>query len=536
MPKKRAYWCDKCQIPLLGEVCCLCGKKGRDIGTADLRPVFREELAFISEKSGTRVFKKNRDFRLWGLRRDYYYKGHKYIKAKPDSDKSRLILTHYPYTNGKTIARSSGRFLERLEKGNRDYLEKLEFDAVRLINEVIEKYPKRLPTVSFSGGKDSVVTSYLVQKAMSTGKVVHIFGDTTIETPDTYKFIEKFKQDHPLIPFITSKPSADFYELCEKIAPPSRIQRWCCTTHKAASLSRVINVINNSTGVISFSGIRKEESSSRAGYEPIMEGDKIANQILVNPILDWSTLDVWITILVRDLSINHAYKKGFVRMGCYPCPFNSAWWEFLGRHCYADEFKKWNKTLVDYAVAAHKYDPEEFVERGIWKSRVGGLGLNAIQTKIKKEQCMYNKDKYTYTLQTEWNNRFWEYLKPLGKLETVYEDDLISRKILIAQDGEILAIVKATHPYGKLEVVFQKEKHKLQFRRYFERQVKKFQTCVQCGACASHCPQNAISMNPEYYIDEEKCIHCLKCIFEIDRGCIAAHSLNFNEKREEVNK
>ena len=151
------------------------------------------------------------------MRRDYYHKGHKFIKAKTRFRvKADLYLHNILIQTEKPLHEVPAGFLERLEKGNRDYLEKLEFDAVRLINEVIEKYPKRLPTVSFSGGKDSVVTSYLVQKAMSSGKVVHIFGDTTIETPDTYKFIEKFKREHPLTPFITSKPSADFYELCEK--------------------------------------------------------------------------------------------------------------------------------------------------------------------------------------------------------------------------------------------------------------------------------------------------------------------------------
>ena len=67
MPKKRAYWCDKCQIPLLGEVCCLCGKKGRVIGTADLRPVFREELAFISEKIRDENFQTEPGFQALGF-------------------------------------------------------------------------------------------------------------------------------------------------------------------------------------------------------------------------------------------------------------------------------------------------------------------------------------------------------------------------------------------------------------------------------------------------------------------------------------
>ena len=55
--------------------------------------------------------------------------------------------------------------------------------------------------VSFSGGKDSTVTSDLVIRALSEPKILHIFGDTTLEFPETIKYVERLKE-HPKLRFV----------------------------------------------------------------------------------------------------------------------------------------------------------------------------------------------------------------------------------------------------------------------------------------------------------------------------------------------
>ena len=73
--------------------------------------------------------------------------------------------------------------------------------AYPFIEEVIEKYSKRVPMVSFSGGKDSTVVSHLVRKALNNQSILHIFGDTTLELPLTYKYVERFKEENQMTPF-----------------------------------------------------------------------------------------------------------------------------------------------------------------------------------------------------------------------------------------------------------------------------------------------------------------------------------------------
>ena len=59
--------------------------------------------------------------------------------------------------------------------------------------------------VSFSGGKDSTVVSDLVVRALGTPKITHIFGDTTLEFPETYEYVKRLKSNNRLTPIITAK-------------------------------------------------------------------------------------------------------------------------------------------------------------------------------------------------------------------------------------------------------------------------------------------------------------------------------------------
>ena len=116
---------------------------------------------------------------------------------------------------------------ETLRTANESALRELENEAIKFIQQVVADYPRRLPIVSFSGGKDSAVVSFLVRKALKTDKVLHIFGDTTIEYPDTYRYVTQFRNENPHIPFKVPRCEQDWFTMCDALEPPSRILRWC---------------------------------------------------------------------------------------------------------------------------------------------------------------------------------------------------------------------------------------------------------------------------------------------------------------------
>jgi phosphoadenosine phosphosulfate reductase len=225
--------------------------------------------------------------------------------------------------------------------------------------------------VSFSGGKDSTVTSDLVTKALSNPQILHIFGDTTLEFPETTEYVARFKADHKKTPVISSKnKDKDFFQLCEEIGPPSRVLRWCCTVFKTGAITRKItSLLGNKKGILTFYGIRRSESASRNKYERETDSPKIAKQIVISPIIDWYDFDIWLYILTTKIDFNNAYRLGYARVGCWCCPNNSGWSEFLSKIHMPEQYDQFRNVLLKFANNVGKVDPEDYVDSGAWKAR-----------------------------------------------------------------------------------------------------------------------------------------------------------------------
>ena len=134
--------------------------------------------------------------------------------------------------------------IEKFIHANEDRYNYITKEAMSYIRDKAAGYDLNEMFVSFSGGKDSTVTSDLVMKALSTPRILHIFGDTTLEFPETMKYMEEFKKEHPKTPLISSRnKDKDFEELCKQIGPPSRVMRWCCTIFKTGAISRRIDIL-----------------------------------------------------------------------------------------------------------------------------------------------------------------------------------------------------------------------------------------------------------------------------------------------------
>lgn len=122
--------------------------------------------------------------------------------------------------------------------------------------------------VSFSGGKDSTAVSDLVMRALGRSDVLHIFGNTTLEFPQTINYVSSFRKDHPTTPMLRAENrQQDFYTLCELFGPPSRMLRWCCTIFKTGYIGdKIKRTFADAKQVLVFNGIRRNESTSRSKY------------------------------------------------------------------------------------------------------------------------------------------------------------------------------------------------------------------------------------------------------------------------------
>lgn len=153
--------------------------------------------------------------------------------------------------------------------------------------------------VSFSGGKDSTVTSDLVMRALGTESVIHIYGDTTLEYPTSTEYIKSFRKKHPQTPVLIAKnKEQNFTDLCSIVGPPSRVMRWCCTIFKTGAIAKKIEqTFGDKKRLLSFQGIRRSESISRSKYDRDTNSPKIAKQLVASPIIDWLDFDDWLYLL-----------------------------------------------------------------------------------------------------------------------------------------------------------------------------------------------------------------------------------------------
>lgn len=176
------YWCRDCNVPIYEKICSKCGKEGNYIAT-DVRPVFPEENMLVSILVSQDPFKFQKDS-VWYGSNSYIVNGVKIklsisnannksiaeifqIKQLFEINKNKITYKFFDSYKNIFIELNKGRFDEITE------------EATREIQKYKDRYPLDDMMISFSGGKDSTVTSHLVRTALGSNDILHVFGDTT---------------------------------------------------------------------------------------------------------------------------------------------------------------------------------------------------------------------------------------------------------------------------------------------------------------------------------------------------------------------
>jgi len=515
---KRTYWCDECHVPVIGPVCFSCGCSTRDVSSSNLRPVYRAELDYLKKTFGADLPGSLNELETWvnPNNKVYFVYGKPVFKLLGPSKTSATVsckVINYNPDQGRN--RSASEIVETIRRANLKYLVDLQYETECFIRETSEKYNNRTMFVSFSGGKDSTVVSHLVMNTFGRGDVLHVFADTTIEAPDTYTYIESFKKTHSLTPLIHCKSSLDFFEVAEQIGAPSRILRWCCATHKTNPLSKIVAVLNPASGVLAFDGVRKSESNRRSNYKRVSANHKVGKEILASPILEWSDTQLWIYILIHGLSLNTAYAKGFRRVGCLYCPFNSNWSELLIKNYYPNEHRLWCSFLSKHAQRIKHPDPEVYIQNG-WRVRAGGRGLDSYKTVLDSYPCALSENAFNYQLVSGSVRDVEAFLRPFGPQLIVNEDDY-SKSFIIKDNttDQMLATVELSYEESTVRINYIITKGRHLLKKRVEKQLRKLQSCINCGSCMAKCPVTTNHLggaDAGASIYPEQCTCCLNCV------------------------
>ena len=532
------YWCEKCNIPIFDNICPTCGNDGKYIAT-DLRPVFPEENALVSiilEDDPVRYQAAS----IWYGSGVYIVDGKKVrlpvsnINKLPNGEIKR-IKEKYDLFAEKIDYIFFDRVVEKFIQANADRYNYITEEAVHFVQQYKNKYTVEDMMVSFSGGKDSTVTSHIVNKALGTNKVLHVFGDTTLEFPYTLEYKKRFSKNEESqgVRVLTAKNrEKNFEELCEVVGPPSRVMRWCCTVFKTGAIQKTISsAFKDKNNILSFQGIRHSESISRSKYERESESPKISKQTVASPIIEWIDYDVWLYILTTKIDFNDAYRLGWTRVGCWCCPNNGGWSEFLAKIHMYDQYVHWHEVLVNFAKQIGKPDPVTYINDGGWKARQGGNGLAAAQSSIVSfEPCATEERAFNYDLQKPITNELYELFKPFGYINKELGNKRLGEVYVMDKAGKVVLILQGRIGSTRLKVVI-KDIHIAKARTLsvaegkVQCQLTKYQMCLGCKACESVCRFDAINVKDDgtgkisYSIDDEKCKRCTECVGHFDAGC-----------------
>ena len=536
------FYCPHCEAPSYDSYCSLCGSECEYIGS-DLRPVFPQERLLLEILLGEPF--KYANSSVWNVGSNRYVidgvkKNIPYKELREKNDPIKVIeeLKKHEYSNIEYIKDFyNSKTIVNFVKINKAHLNVITHEAVNYIRDISEGKTEAEMFVSFSGGKDSTVVSDLVLNALGKN-IIHIYGDTTLEYPTSAIYVKRFRKTHPLIPLLTAKnKDQDFNNLCEVIGPPSRVMRWCCTVFKTGAITKKIDsTFKDVKQLLTFQGIRRNESLSRSKYDRDSNDSKIMKQISANPIIDWLDFDVWLYLISNNVDFNDAYKQGFSRVGCWCCPNNSAWSEFLSAIYMNEEYTKFRNILYTFAEKIGKPDWKVYIDDGEWKKRQGGNGLDISKKSVVAfKPCALEENTYNFDLTKPISEDLYKFFKPFGKLNfemgkkflnEVYVLDRRTNQPILRISGRKGSNVVKIAIVGESKIFNNKKYAEM----YLKNQINKYQTCLGCTYCEAVCKFGAIkvfntnkgnvtSESISYTIDENKCVGCLECVTHFPNGC-----------------
>ena len=152
----------------------------------------------------------------------------------------------------------------------------------------------------------SMTDAVLIDLAVSVEPSIEVvFIDTGYHFPETLETVETVRRKYGLNLRMMTVPHHD--EELWKVDPEN-----CCSAIKVGQLDRAL------MGKEAWmSGLRRAESPTRADA-PILSLD-LRGLVKINPIANWTDLDVQGYIKDHDVPVNPLVDQGYPSIGCQPC-------------------------------------------------------------------------------------------------------------------------------------------------------------------------------------------------------------------------
>lgn len=485
------------------------------------RPVYYKELDILGFDKYWNYDKNDAYPYMWAEANNYWYRGKLVAKTKGGSLYSapELLIVEEPEPENAPL-----RFVDvpGMVDKNKGLIEKLTQDTIKKVFNTYARFKDKVDVfyVAFSGGKDSIVTLDIVQRALPHNSFKVLFGDTGMEFPDTYDTVGIIEKEchHQGIEFIRAKSDLNPHCTWKQFGSPSKVTRWCCSVHKT---SPQILALRNNLGKIDFTGmafvgVRASESASRSEYDYISLGEKHKGQYSCNPILEWNAAELYLYVYSENLHLNEAYKKGNNRAGCLVCPNVSEKNAYFRRTCYPKEVDEYMNIIADLYKESIPTEEKmkEFLENTGWKARMNGRDVSI---DIGCTELM-SGDKYILKVRKP-KNDWREWIKTIG----VLLNESSPYRIDFRRNEYSFEVIELADGY---EVVLDKYLAKTAplFVKLLKNVFHKAACCIGCHECEADCQKGCITMINGKVKISENCVRCSQC-HKVDRGCLIYKSL-----------
>ena len=143
--------------------------------------------------------------------------------------------------------------------------------------------------------------------------------DTEFLFPETYNLMDRIESRYGInIERIHSLLSPETQEQMYGAALWSRDPDHCCNLRKVEPLRRKLSELK-----AWITSIRRDQTSFRASAKKV-EWDTKFGLVKVNPLIGWSSKDVWRYIHDHDVPYNELHDRGYASVGCTHCTLPGA--------------------------------------------------------------------------------------------------------------------------------------------------------------------------------------------------------------------
>jgi phosphoadenosine phosphosulfate reductase len=163
-----------------------------------------------------------------------------------------------------------------------------------------------------SFGAEDVALVDMYCKITESPRIFYL--DTDLHFPQTYETRDRL-QDRYQITFIQMKPALSLEEQARLHGEElwKKDPNLCCSLRKVEPLQKILK--GNQAWM---TGIRREQSLTRANAQKI-EWDHKFQLIKVNPLVAWSTKEVWDYIRANNIPYNPLHDQNYPSIGCSVC-------------------------------------------------------------------------------------------------------------------------------------------------------------------------------------------------------------------------